>query len=160
MGKGKVPVGSYRTSWLAQKRKVQNGESLMVRFDTTTRWQREKSSACGRPCSSEGRAAHQTSACPASVPLLPVMRTSVRFQPPIIGSYPVLRSSHVWAFAPSVPCGPRHSTLQAYDDQLSLRGRQCVLFGGAPSTVAPASMNTDMWFVSANPVVSHTPGGT
>ena len=91
----------------------QKGESFTVRFDTTTFRQREKRRACGRPCASVGRAAHQMSAWPAIVPLFPVISTSVRFQPPIIGSYPVLRSSQVWEFAPSVPCGPRHSTLQA-----------------------------------------------
>ena len=40
---------------------------MTVRLETTTFWQREKRRACGRPCASVGRAAHQMSACPAIV---------------------------------------------------------------------------------------------
>ena len=85
----------------------QKGDWVMVMFETITRCEREKSTACGRPCGrlhqcagvglAQGPwpliAAHQKSPCPAIVPLLPVMCTSVTFQPPRIGSYPECRSS-------------------------------------------------------------------
>ena len=84
----------------AEMRDGQKGDWVMVTFETITRCEREKSTACGRPCGrlhqcagvglAQGPcpliAAHQKSPCPAIVPLLPVMCTSVTFQPPRIGS--------------------------------------------------------------------------